>query len=123
MKKILFGALMAGVVTAGVLFASGQDTDSGVDFRPAVAVNQTLKADVVGSLDDFAPVAKKCNFQSDCKYGKCKRGRCGACDFQSDCRGWGKCKRGRCGACDFQSDCKKKGFGSCRSGRCTKSPY
>jgi len=64
---------------------------------------------------------KKCSFNSDCKYGKCKSGKCGSCSFNSDCKGWGKCKSGKCGACSFQSECK--GFGGCSSGRCKKSPY
>lgn len=66
-------------------------------------------------------LAKKCSFNSDCHYGKCKRHRCGGCSFQSDCKGWGKCKKGWCGGCSFQSDCK--GFGKCSHGHCTKSPY
>lgn len=68
-----------------------------------------------------AETYKKCSFNSDCPYGKCKSGRCGSCSFNSDCKGWGKCKGGRCGSCSFSSDCK--GFGKCSSGKCTKSPY
>ena len=66
-------------------------------------------------------MGKKCSFQSDCPYGTCKSGQCGACSFQSDCKGWGTCKNGQCGGCSFQSDCK--GFGACNSGHCEKSPY
>ncbi|MBU1240353.1 hypothetical protein KKF84_09535 [Myxococcota bacterium] len=65
--------------------------------------------------------SKKCSFNSDCPYGKCKHNKCGSCSFNSDCKGWGKCKSGRCGGCSFNSDCK--GFGKCSSGKCTKSPY
>ena len=72
--------------------------------------------------DDFQLQPKKrCSFNSDCRYGKCKKSRCGGCSFNSDCKGWGKCKRGWCGGCSFNSDCK--GFGSCSHGHCTKSPY
>ena len=68
-----------------------------------------------------AETYKKCGFNSDCPYGKCKSGRCGGCGFNSDCKGWGKCKGGWCGSCSFASDCK--GFGKCSGGKCTKSPY
>ena len=44
---------------------------------------------------------KKCGFDSDCSHGKCDDGQCGGCSFDSEC----------------------KGFGSCKSGRCEKSPY
>lgn len=64
---------------------------------------------------------KKCSFRSDCRYGTCKKSRCGGCSFKSDCKGWGVCKNGWCGGCSFQSDCK--GWGGCQSGRCKKGPY
>lgn len=68
-----------------------------------------------------AEALKKCNFNSDCPYGKCDKHTCGGCSFNSDCKGWGKCSSHQCGRCNFDSDCK--GFGKCSSHRCTKSPY
>lgn len=120
MKKIilvtiLISLMVAGV--AGVVFAAGGNVDTSMaPVNKSESMDQDFTADIGINIS-----AKKCSFQSDCEYGKCKGGQCGGCDFQSDCKGWGKCKNGQCGGCDFQSDCK--GFGSCSSGQCTKSPY
>ena len=96
----------------------------GIGFHgQASAEKKTDITDQVTAPDsELEPLAaKKCSFNSDCKYGKCVKGRCGGCSFNSDCKGWGKCSKGQCGACSFSSECK--GFGSCSGGRCTKSPY
>jgi hypothetical protein len=99
------------------LFAAQQDADADVTGSQVTAAQTQLSV--------FAPepetYGKKCSFNSDCPYGKCKGGQCGACSFNSDCKGWGKCKGGQCGACGFDSECK--GFGKCSGGKCTKSPY
>ena len=91
------------------------------DAQPA---GSQITAEAVSQVPIESPEAeafKKCSFNSDCPYGKCGKGKCGACSFNSDCKGWGKCSKGQCGACSFSSECK--GFGSCSGGRCTKSPY
>lgn len=118
MKKIILGSILTCLVAAGVVFAAGEKTEGPVPAHRTESLDQSWQSD----FDQYAPV-KKCSFNSDCPYGKCKSGQCGGCDFNSDCKGWGKCKSGRCGACDFASDCGKAGFGSCSSGSCTKSPY
>jgi uncharacterized low-complexity protein len=87
-------------------------------FFVAVARQRAARA---GDAPAAVPMAKKCGFDSDCPYGKCGGGQCGACGFDSDCKGWGKCSGGQCGACNFDSDCK--GFGSCSGGHCAKSPW
>ena len=98
-------------------------------FQPAEAATpETAVVQYDGGVEDYtigmsmpdSPL-KKCSFNSDCSHGKCKSGKCGACGFNSDCKGWGKCAKGQCGACSFDSECK--GFGKCSSGKCTKSPY
>jgi hypothetical protein len=108
--------LSLGLVLLQQTNAGAEQVDSAETTAPAAAPAQPHV---------FAPApetfAKKCSFNSDCPYGKCKKGRCGGCSFNSDCKGWGKCKKGWCGGCSFDSDCK--GFGKCTSGKCTKSPY
>jgi hypothetical protein len=101
MKRTIVVALLIGLI--GVFFAF---------TRPGRAV-----ADASSPV----PVAKKCGFDSDCPYGKCSGGQCGACGFDSDCKGWGKCSKGQCGSCGFDSDCGS--FGPCSSGHCAKSPW
>ncbi len=113
MKRAL---IVAGIVASlAVAFVLTQQPE---------AIADQIKPQAAAELPVTPPAAetyKKCSFNSDCPYGKCKSGRCGACSFNSDCKGWGKCKSGRCGACSFSSDCK--GFGKCSGGKCTKSPY
>lgn len=93
--------------------------------RPvSVAQDVASTAVELGQVPISAPEAealKKCNFNSDCPYGKCDKHVCGGCNFNSECKGWGKCQKHKCGSCNFDSDCK--GFGKCSSHRCTKSPY
>jgi len=64
---------------------------------------------------------QSCGSNSDCKYGICSGGKCGACSGSSDCNGWGTCSQGQCGSCGSNSDCTT--FGDCNSGKCSKSPY
>ncbi len=121
MKRVLFLAGVFVAFTVGLVFMQQQDADAGQPKARQVSGPSAHLAPPVGVSEPEAQPRKKCSFSSDCPYGKCKRGKCGACGFNSDCKGWGKCKRGRCGGCDFNSDCK--GFGGCKSGRCRKSPY
>jgi hypothetical protein len=138
MKKALIAVgLFAGLLWSGALLAQNRvalDSQSSASIElstdaPMTAVTATRvspHSDVCTPQSDVAtldvgPLAKKCSFSSDCSHGKCKNGKCGACSFKSDCKGWGKCSKGKCGACSFSSECK--GFGKCSSGRCTKSPY
>ena len=114
MKKV---AIIAGIaVCLAFGFVVIQQSEVGAEQVAAQTTSHQLPV-----TPPAAETYKKCSFNSDCPYGKCKGGRCGACSFNSDCKGWGKCKGGRCGSCSFASDCK--GFGKCSSGRCTRSPY
>lgn len=126
MKKLTgLLAAVALLVSAGIVAAQQPDTATPkasltIDAPTTVAAEEVLETPA--SVTDVSePEAKKCSFASDCKYGKCKSGKCGSCSFKSDCKGWGKCKSGQCGACSFDSDCK--GHGKCKSGQCSKSPY
>lgn len=116
MKKTAILAGLVAVLTIGLIYVASQADAEQVTPTKASAATSALP------IVPPAPEAmKKCGTDSHCPYGKCKGGTCGACNFNSDCRGWGKCKGGMCGACDYDSDCK--GFGKCSGGRCTKSPY
>jgi hypothetical protein len=115
MKNALWFAGLFFCLTLGLAIA--QPTDAGAE--PQVAPLQDVSQQTVFTPEPEA--LKKCSSSSDCPYGKCSKGRCGACSFNSDCKGWGKCSKGQCGACSFSSECK--GFGKCSGGRCTKSPY
>jgi len=78
-----------------VVLAVAQPGDAGAEQQVTAQAQQQ---------DVFTPAPeamKKCSFNSDCPYGKCSKGQCGACSFSSEC----------------------KGFGTCSGGRCTKSPY
>jgi hypothetical protein len=121
MKRAFLLAGIFVVFTVGIVVMQRQDADA--SQGPAAQVSAST-GDMAGPVEVTEPEAqprKRCSFNSDCPYGKCKNHRCGGCSFQSDCKGWGKCRNGWCGSCSFQSDCK--GFGRCSSGRCTKSPY
>ena len=115
MKRALVILGLCVCVACGYLLIQRDANADPADQPIAAAVE--LDVDAIEAEE----VAKKCSFNSDCKYGKCKSGKCGGCSFNSDCNGWGKCKSGWCGGCSFNSECK--GFGSCSSGKCTKSPY
>lgn len=123
MKRAFFLAGIFAVFTVGLVVMQQQDADAGVRKAntPQVSAPAAELSDRVDVSEPEAQPQKKCSFNSDCRYGKCKKSRCGGCSFNSDCKGWGKCKRGWCGGCSFNSDCK--GFGGCKSGRCKKSPY
>lgn len=122
MKRGLIFAGLFVVFTMGLVALHQQDADADTSKATATQVaSPTADSPDLGVTEPEAQPRKKCSFNSDCRYGKCKKSRCGGCSFNSDCKGWGKCKSGWCGGCSFKSDCK--GFGSCRSGRCTKSPY
>jgi hypothetical protein len=121
MKRALILAGLFVVFTVGLVVMQQQDADARLATTPQVSALAADLAAPVGVSEPEAQPRKKCSFNSDCRYGKCKKGKCGGCSFQSDCKGWGKCKGGWCGACSFQSDCK--GWGKCSGGRCTKSPY
>ena len=115
----IIAVLLAVALWAGLVVAR-----QGEDATTQVTVEQVAPPAPVAAPAASAPDEqpnKKCGFDSDCPYGKCKSGQCGGCGFDSDCKGWGKCKSGQCGGCGFDSDCK--GFGKCSSGKCTKSPY
>ena len=117
MKRV---AIVVGIfvcLTVGFIVVQQQDADA----QQVIAAQVTTAAQQLPVEPPAAETYKKCGFNSDCPYGKCKSGRCGSCGFNSDCKGWGKCKGGWCGNCGFSSDCK--GFGKCSGGKCTKSPY
>ena len=120
MKSIAAISCLFLALTVGFVITQQRDADAYKVTKSQVTA-PTGQATALQITEPRFEPKKKCSFSSDCRYGKCKKGRCGGCSFQSDCKGWGKCKNGWCGACSFQSDCK--GWGSCRSGRCTKSPY
>ena len=107
--------LVAGMLVIGLNRADASASS------PATAPATAERALPATPATQAAPLAKRCSFNSDCPYGKCKHGKCGGCSFNSDCKGWGKCKGGWCGGCSFNSDCKA--FGGCKSGRCKRSPY
>jgi hypothetical protein len=120
MKSALVVAGVFICLTVGLVIT--QQTNAGAE--PVTAGQLTAAQSPAAQVPIFNPepeMAKKCSFSSDCPYGKCSKGKCGACSFTSDCKGWGKCSKGQCGACSFSSECK--GFGKCSGGRCTKSPY
>jgi len=103
-----------------LLIALGVVTVLALGITAAVgAQSSTLVDDQTWSIQ--AAEAPKCSFNSDCKYGKCGSGKCGYCDFNSDCNGYGVCSDHQCGRCSFSSDCGS--FGPCSSGRCEKSPW
>lgn len=117
-------AIIAGLclVAIGTISALNQrDADANPPATATLKATTQAPTTVPSVGGDAEMFAKKCSFSSDCPYGKCGKGTCGACSFTSDCKGWGKCDKGRCGACSFSSECK--GFGGCSSGRCKKSPY
>ena len=107
-------------LTVGFVITQQRDADAHKATTAQVSAPDGQSADVLITEPEAEP-KKKCSFNSDCKYGKCSKGKCGACGFKSDCNGWGTCSKGQCGACGFDSDCK--GFGKCSGGKCTKSPY
>lgn len=123
MKRAFLLAGLFVVFTVGLVVMQQQDADAGANQAIAQQVSAPAadSADRAPITEPAAQPRKKCSFNSDCPYGKCKKNKCGGCSFNSDCKGWGKCKSGWCGGCSFQSDCK--GFGSCKSGRCSKPPY
>jgi hypothetical protein len=124
MKTLTKPLVIAGIFSLFVIFMASEPSIASNDVptvKAPVATAVHATAHVDWAPQDAEPLAKKCSFNSDCRWGKCKKGRCGGCSFNSDCKGWGKCKKGWCGGCSFQSDCK--GFGGCKSGRCKKSPY
>jgi hypothetical protein len=119
MKKILVAAMVL-FLTVGFVVVKNQSAKA-ENTKKEIAT-QTQKVNLTAITEtEIIPLSKKCSFNSDCKYGKCKGNKCGSCSFKSDCKGWGVCKSNKCGGCSFKSDCK--GFGDCKSGRCTKSPY
>lgn len=113
-------SIVTGLALCFVVALIAVQRDAGAQVGEAAAVTPAPIQQSVFVPEPEA-LAKKCSFDSDCPHGKCKGGQCGACSFNSDCKGWGVCKGGQCGACSFSSECK--GFGSCSGGRCTKSPY
>ena len=121
MKRTIFLAGLFVVFTVGLVVLQQQDADAGQINLQQVNAAEAEVCDQVLFTEPEAQPRKKCSFNSDCRYGKCKRSKCGGCSFNSDCKGWGKCKSGWCGGCSFNSDCK--GFGGCKNGRCKKSPY
>ncbi len=121
MKKTILAGLVVLSFAFGLLMAQQHQASAKEIATARVTAPAAAPAHLPIVTPDADQYAKKCNFNSDCPYGKCKGGTCGGCDFNSDCKGWGKCKGGQCGACDFSSDCKD--FGGCSSGHCAKSPY
>ena len=117
---LLCAAALAAVVTDGDALPEAHAAGAAHASETAPARFSTAHAPLALDANDADELYKKCGFDSDCKHGKCKSGKCGGCGFDSDCKGWGKCKSGACGACGFDSDCK--GFGKCKSGRCSESP-
>ena len=140
MKRIILGVGLSVCLLLGLVIVQQSDATAEQASRDAVSYiadsivlvpqaaepapeqyeSCTPQADLSGLEGTQAVPYKKCSFNSDCPYGKCKSGKCGSCSFNSDCKGWGKCKSGQCGACSFNSECKD--FGGCSSGRCKKSP-
>ncbi len=115
-RTILSIVVVAAAVAVSAQIAAAQPPTS--EATSVSTADQYLNWDLMMSID-LEPT-KKCSFNSDCPHGKCKGGKCGACGFDSECKGWGKCKGGQCGACGFDSECK--GFGKCSGGKCTKKP-
>lgn len=122
----LVGSL--GLCLAAGILVLGQNRADAAKASPSTVASTPVA--ITGASDLTAgpastqrdvPLAKRCSFNSDCPYGKCRHGKCGGCSFNSDCKGWGKCRHGQCGGCSFNSDCK--GFGGCTSGHCKRSPY
>jgi hypothetical protein len=121
MKRLSIAIGLFLCLTVALVALNQNQASAASDAVVAAATTGTPAAQGDFFVPDAETYGKKCSFNSDCRYGKCKKSRCGGCSFNSDCKGWGKCKKGWCGGCSFNSDCK--GFGGCKSGRCKKSPY
>lgn len=87
----------------------------------AATAGETATTSDTATWTDIAAAAPSCSFNSDCKYGKCGGGKCGYCDFNSDCNGYGICNEHQCGYCNFTSECGA--FGDCSNHHCTKAPW
>lgn len=129
MKSVILGVGFSACLLLGLFIVQQQDATADQatveQVSNSTTVEQAPNNTTVEQYGDCVTEAgsseNKCSFNSDCKYGKCSKGKCGACGFTSECNGWGKCSKGQCGACGFDSECK--GFGKCSKGKCTKSPY
>ncbi len=90
MKKVIMGGLVVLAFLVGLFVAQQQSASARQTATPQVAPAAAVDQAPV-TTPEPEPCAKKCNFNADCPHGKCKNGFCGACDFNSDCKGWGKC--------------------------------
>ena len=87
--------LVAGMLVVGLnrAAASASSPAAAPAARAPATAERALPA---APATQAAPLAKRCSFNSDCPYGKCKHNKCGGCSFNSDCKGFGGCKNGRC---------------------------
>jgi hypothetical protein len=114
MKRIVGAILVSACVLVGLAVAR---ENVRAESTPAPVTSVSVpQAPELRSL-----AADDCGTNSDCKYGICTGGHCGACAGSADCKGWGTCSNGKCGFCGTNSDCTT--FGECNSGKCSKSPY